>query len=336
VLKRPRRTYENLSISALDLFATSLGVFVLIAIILFPFYLKQPAMDESLYKAQKALAAAKAAKQEAAREADAAMVKKDKAEAGRKRASRMQKDSEAENAKAQKALLEASARASDAGKKKGEMEAQLANLPFSALDLVFVMDATGSMSEEIRDVQQNLISIVRILHRLASSLNVGFVAFKDRQDRYLTKVFPLSPMEGVNLSKIQAFVESLVAKGGGDVPEPVGAALREAVNMPWRDDVRGRIVVIGDAPSHAKDWNDALNLAADFIAKAPGAGKRRAVSTIYTGRPGAFIGEKFKGRDFYKQLAAAGQGDFVTHRGRMIESVMLSVIESSAAQQEAK
>ncbi len=268
------------------------------------------------------------------------MVKKDKAEAGRKRASRMQKDLEAENAKAQKALLEASARASDAGKKKGEMEEQLANLPFSALDLVFVMDATGSMSEEIRDVQQNLISIVRILHRLASSLNVGFVAFKDRQDRYLTKVFPLSPMEGVNLSKIQTFVESLVAKGGGDVPEPVGAALREAVNMPWRDDVRGRIVVIGDAPSHANDWNDALNLAAGFIAKAPsggkGGGKQRAVSTIYTGRPGAFIGEKFKGRDFYKQLAAAGQGDFVTHRGRMIESVMLSVIESSAAQQEAK
>ena len=49
----------------------------------------------------------------------------------------------------------------------------------------------------------------------------------------------------------------------------------------------------------------------------------RRVSAIFTGR-------RDQGRNFYKELALAGGGDFVTHRGRMMESVLLSVLEASA------
>ncbi len=45
MLLKPRRNIEGLSISALDLFASALGVFVLIAILLFPYYLKQPSQQ---------------------------------------------------------------------------------------------------------------------------------------------------------------------------------------------------------------------------------------------------------------------------------------------------
>ena len=49
----------------------------------------------------------------------------------------------------------------------------------------------------------------------------------------------------------------------------------------------------------------------------------RRVSAIFTGDkngPGAV---------FFERLAQAGGGDFVVHRGQMIESVLLSVFERS-------
>ena len=48
MLVKPRRHMQVLSISALDLFASALGVFVLIAILLFPYYLKQPAQQAAV------------------------------------------------------------------------------------------------------------------------------------------------------------------------------------------------------------------------------------------------------------------------------------------------
>ncbi len=68
-------------------------------------------------------------------------------------------------------------------------------LSISDLDLVFVMDTTGSMREELQDLQANLVGVIRILSRLAASLRVGFVAFKDTDAAYLTQEFPLSPMD---------------------------------------------------------------------------------------------------------------------------------------------
>ena len=38
-MRRVRRTFGELSVSALDLFASALGVFILIAILMFPYYL---------------------------------------------------------------------------------------------------------------------------------------------------------------------------------------------------------------------------------------------------------------------------------------------------------
>ena len=45
MLVRRRHGLESLSISALDIFANSLGVFVLMAAIFFPYYLKQPSLE---------------------------------------------------------------------------------------------------------------------------------------------------------------------------------------------------------------------------------------------------------------------------------------------------
>ena len=69
MLARRRQALETLTISALDLFASSLGVFVLMAILLFPFYLREPSVEAELLGAQAERSAAGRSLTEAEREA---------------------------------------------------------------------------------------------------------------------------------------------------------------------------------------------------------------------------------------------------------------------------
>ncbi len=315
MLLKPRRHLEVLSISALDLFASALGVFVLIAILLFPYYLKEPAQESDVAGARAQLSALGEAMEAARLTAREAAEARAEAAARLTRAQGALADAEAAAARAGQSRDAAAERADAAAEKMASVENQPdANFAMSDLDLVFVMDATGSMGDEIRDVQANLLGLVRIFTRLAPTLDVGFVAFKDRGDDYLVRSFPLTAMRGGNLSQIQTFVGRLEASGGGDVPEPVAYALEQAVAMSWRPEAEGRIVVIGDAPSHRSDWAKAFGEASAFAA-----GERR-VSAIFTG-------DDPEGREFFERLATAGGGDFVQHRGQMMESVLLSVLD---------
>ena len=322
MLIRRTRSLEVLSISALDLFASALGVFVLLAVLLFPYYLREPSLEQDRLGAEAELAKLGAALTLAEKRAGQAAERKAEAEALRRRALAELEAARQSMAEADESFLEAASRARETAQRKGSVARELASLAIDDLDLVFVMDATGSMRDEIADVQSNLLGIVRILHRLAPTLNVGFVAFKDRDAAYLARDFPLRPMQGANLGRIQQFVESLAASGGEDYPEPVGQALDKALAMNWRRGVEARIVLIGDAPAHRPNWNRIFQAVADFRASDPGGARR--VSAIFTG-------SRDEGRSFYMRVAEAGGGDFVTHRGRMIESVLLSVLDDETA-----
>ncbi len=185
-----------------------------------------------------------------------------------------------------------------------------------------MVDTTGSMRRELADLQANLIGIIRVLSRLASSLRVGFVAYKDRGEFYLTKVYPLERMNDAHAAELVNFVNGLSAEGGGDDPEPVDEALKAALAMPWRADAQGRIIIIGDAPTHAHRQGQALAFAEQFRRSSPGQQAPRTVSAIYTG-------ESLALRHFFERLAAAGGGDLSDHQGQMVESVLLSVLKDA-------
>lgn len=325
MLLKPRRNIEVLSISALDLFASALGVFVLIAILLFPYYLKQPSQEIDVAGARAQLSGMGEALEALKLTAKEAAQKRAEAAARLEQAQAALADAEELAASAGRSRDAATERAEAAAKKMASTQKQPdANFAMPDLDLVFVMDVTGSMDDEIRDVQSNLLGLVRVLTRLAPSLSVGFVAFKDRGDDFLVRSFPLTAMRGGNLSRIQAFVQRLEASGGGDIPEPVAYALEQGIAMAWRPEAEGRIVVIGDAPSHRPDWGSAFGQAASFSATSPEAKLSRRISAIFTGR-------RAEGREFFERLADAGRGDFVQHRGQMMESVLLSVLDDTVS-----
>lgn len=320
MLKGPRPGLEVLSISALDLFASALGVFVLVAVLMFPYYLRSPSVEVDQAGATAAFEAAGAAMTDAEQQADEAEMRKAAAEQSVAEVRRRLAEAEA----AATALAEEAGRLEAeqeqaARQRTGTPDPNRAAITIADLDLVLVLDATGSMRGALGDLRANLIGIVRILHRLAPTLRVGFVAYKDVGEPYLTRSFPLTSMSGDRARDLLGFVRALDAEGGGDVPEPVDRALEEAVQMGWRDEAQGRILVIGDAPVHTRNWQRSLDLARTFRASASREDRPRSVTTILTGRnPGA--------EPFFQALANAGGGEMIDHQGRMIESILISVL----------
>jgi hypothetical protein len=313
-----RRTMEMFSISALDLFASALGTFILLSILLFPFYLRQPSLETELDGAQAELAASGESLREAERIAETTAARKAKAIAALAAA---REQLQAAQAAADAADLERSETASVEEPKP--LADQRGALSINDLDLVFVMDTTGSMRNELADVQANLLGVIRVLHRLAPSLRVGFVAFKDHGAAYVTRDFPLSPMTDDNVVQVVRFVGEMSAEGGGDDPEPVDEALAVATAMDWRADAQGQIVVIGDAPARPSGRGHALALAERF--RESNLAMPRSVSAIFTGEVPA-------ARMFFEQVARAGGGDFSAYQGQIIENVLLSVLRDASGQ----
>ncbi|RZL86108.1 MAG: VWA domain-containing protein [Variovorax sp.] len=118
------------------------------------------------------------------------------------------------------------------------------------LDLVFLVDATGSMGDEIGKLKASLRSIANEVARLPSRPDTcfGLVAYRDRGDAFLVRRHDLTN----DLGGFQAVLDALQADGGGDYPEAMNEALHEAVHrLSWRGTGATRLVVLlADAPPH--------------------------------------------------------------------------------------
>jgi Mg-chelatase subunit ChlD len=129
------------------------------------------------------------------------------------------------------------------------LDAQIA--PRARLDLVFLIDATGSMGDEIDKLKTSLRSIVAEVSALPSrpDLCLGLVAYRDRGDAFLLRSHDLTRDVG---GFLRDALYPLYAGGGGDYPEAMNEALHETVHrISWRGDGATRLVVLlADAPPH--------------------------------------------------------------------------------------
>lgn len=124
------------------------------------------------------------------------------------------------------------------------------------IEVVFVLDTTGSMSGLIAAAKDKIWSIATSMAQAdpAPEIRLGLVAFRDRDDAYVTQRIDLS----TDLDSLYARLMQLEAGGGGDMPEAVTQALGEAVReMSWSadDSVYKAVFLLGDAPPHM-DYQD--------------------------------------------------------------------------------
>lgn len=136
-------------------------------------------------------------------------------------------------------------------------EAPAKREPKPQVEVVFCLDTTGSMGGLIDAAKQK---IWRIANQIASGkptprLKIGLVAYRDRGDRYITRIFDLTD----DLDAVYGHLMEFRAEGGGDGPESVNQALYESVTkINWSPDKKTLkiIFLVGDAPPHMDYAND--------------------------------------------------------------------------------
>lgn len=123
------------------------------------------------------------------------------------------------------------------------------------IEVVFVLDTTGSMGGLIAAAKEKIWSIASTMASAepAPRIRMGLVAYRDRGDDYVTRLTPLSS----DIDQMYATLMDLQAHGGGDTPESVAAGLSRAVHdAGWsqRDGVYRVVFLVGDAPpQHYQD-----------------------------------------------------------------------------------
>jgi von Willebrand factor type A domain len=310
-MKRPNRTISILSMSALDVLAMATGVFVLLLVMLMPYYRKTEDAHAEIEAARVAMAATLAEVQSL--ETTAARYRAE-AGAGTKEAAELD---------ARAAALEQAAREKLAPRPEVRAGPDPEHQVIEAIDLVFVIDTTASMGPVIRELAVSIRSIVRIVQRLVPSVRIGISAYKDR-DVPLPPVitFPLTPTDP-HLPRIVGFLDSLEESpiGSRTIEEDVHLGLEAATLMHWRADARQALVVIGDAAAHAEYMNETFWRAQHFVQD----NELRTVSTLFVTTPSSLSAGQ-RARPYFQALAKAADGTFNDHTGSMIESVLLSVL----------
>ena len=124
------------------------------------------------------------------------------------------------------------------------------------VEVAFVIDTTGSMTDLIEGAKAKIWYIAEkmVSGKPTPQVKMALVAFRDKGDEYVTKVFDLTD----NIDKVYEDLMGFEAKGGGDTPENVNLALYEAVHkLSWSKDQKAlRIIyLVGDSPPHT-DYKD--------------------------------------------------------------------------------
>ncbi|AEA42315.1 T9SS type A sorting domain-containing protein [Fluviicola taffensis] len=118
------------------------------------------------------------------------------------------------------------------------------------VDVAFVVDATGSMGDEINFLKAEMNDVIFESRKISNKLNFRFanVFYRDMTDSYITKSMNFNRI----LTESTAFIDEQNAGGGGDFPEAMDVGLDSAINnLSWSEHARARILfLILDAPPH--------------------------------------------------------------------------------------
>ena len=128
----------------------------------------------------------------------------------------------------------------------------------TALDLAFVVDATGSMTDEIMFLQAEIAGIVDDVAQDFANTDVRYalVMYRDHGDAYVTRNYDFT----ADLGEFSQSLDEQSADGGGDYEEAMDVALEEMHGLQWRSGNVARLAfLVADAPPHGVDGDTLLS-----------------------------------------------------------------------------
>jgi len=127
----------------------------------------------------------------------------------------------------------------------------------SVLDIMFVIDTTGSMGDELHYLKEEISDVIGAISRDNPNytINLALLFYRDRGDEYVTRYFEFTG----DIAEQQRNLSRQSANGGGDFPEAVDRALAEAVEKKWTAGYATRLIFhVCDAPPHDGQENKTL------------------------------------------------------------------------------
>jgi hypothetical protein len=119
----------------------------------------------------------------------------------------------------------------------------------SAIDLMFVIDATGSMSDEMQYLSREFTDIIGFVERRFGEVafRFGLVVYRDKGDEYVVRGFDFTDSG----TEMQRRLAKERAGGGGDYPEAMDQGMKAGIEKSWSKGNSGRLLfLVADAPPH--------------------------------------------------------------------------------------
>jgi hypothetical protein len=145
----------------------------------------------------------------------------------------------------------------------------------SQADIVFIIDSTGSMGDEIADVKNIIINFTQKLEENVSNWRLGLIEFKDYAGSpcggsgdFPFKIHTFKDGQfTTNASEFRERVSTFSAWGGNDWPESQLTCLNLSLTMNWRPEVKKFDILLTDSPPHAVDcvWSGSVTYASCYF-----------------------------------------------------------------------
>ena len=124
------------------------------------------------------------------------------------------------------------------------------------LDLLFIMDITGSMEYYLAQVKHDILKMISTVRKECSGVDIylGFIGYRDfydldRGDKYINLEFT------TDYEYIRKNIENVKVGGGGDTPEDLCGGLELGIKKDWKGKTRFAVLAT-DSPCHGKKYHD--------------------------------------------------------------------------------
>jgi hypothetical protein len=128
---------------------------------------------------------------------------------------------------------------------------------FFSLDLVFIMDITGSMEKFVNFTKEKINSIInKIKEETTVIVRLGFIGYRDYLDNKNLEYYKF-PELSTDVEYFKNSLESVKVGGGGDCEDMAGGLVR-ALEYDWKSNSKFAIL-IADAPCHGIQYHEIPN-----------------------------------------------------------------------------
>ena len=122
------------------------------------------------------------------------------------------------------------------------------------LDIVFAIDATGSMKDDIEKLREDLIPEIKRIFSKEKDVRIAVLFYRDYGDTFKYMNLPVKCFDftrSFKTFKEQLYSIKILGREGGDIPEAVYEAMFAASEFyKWRGNAQKEIILIGDAEPH--------------------------------------------------------------------------------------